>query len=286
MKVEKLHLELTRMCTIECEHCFRGERRNEFMSINTIDNIFKDVSEVEFLLLTGGEPLLALRQIKELLNIINKKNIKIDKILLVTNCTVLNNDIITTLNELSNDSDFYLRLSYDMFHYIELNRLNLLEKRKENADILKEKFNALEYSDYTKVQNKHKEMIYAIGKAANLTLKRLDEINVMGNTNYDFNFAEIIPDSFPDYTSYVEEDNELYGIVTIDVNGNVVSYSLPFDEEDREANVYDSNVNKHGLLNASLNYIKNKNQDEFKKRTKKICENIKNKFKNASLNKI
>ena len=78
MKVEKLHLELTRMCTIECEHCFRGERRNEFMSINTIDNIFKDVSEVEFLLLTGGEPLLALRQIKELINIINKKNIKID----------------------------------------------------------------------------------------------------------------------------------------------------------------------------------------------------------------
>lgn len=281
MKVEKLHLELTRMCTIECEHCFRGERRNEFMSINTIDNIFKDVSEVEFLLLTGGEPLLALRQIKELLNIINKKNIKIDKILLVTNCTVLNNDIITTLNELSNDSDFYLRLSYDMFHYIELNRLNLLDKRKENADILKEKFNALEYSDYTKVQNRHKEMIYAIGKAANLTLKRLDEINVMGNTNYDFNFAEIIPDSFPDYTSYVEEDNELYGVVTIDVNGNVVSYSLPFDEEDREANVYDSNVNKHGLLNASLNYIKNKNQDEFKKRTKKICENIKNEFKNA-----
>jgi len=281
MKVEKLHLELTRMCTIECEHCLRGNRRNEYMSVETINNIFKDVSEVEFLLLTGGEPLLALRQIKELLNIINKKNIKIDKILLVTNCTVLNNDIITTLNQLSNDSDFYLRLSYDMFHYIELNRLNLLDKRKENADILKEKFNALEYSDYTKAQNRHKEMIYAIGKAANLTLKRLDEINVMGNTNYDFNFSEIIPDSFPDYTSYVEEDNELYGVVTIDVNGNVVSYSLPFDEEDREANVYDSNVNKHGLLNASLNYIKNKNQDEFKKRTKKICENIKKEFKNA-----
>lgn len=281
MKVEKLHLELTRMCTIECEHCLRGNRRNEYMSVETINNIFKDVSEVEFLLLTGGEPLLALRQIKELLNVINKKNIKIDKILLVTNCTVLNNDIITTLNQLSNDSDFYLRLSYDMFHYIELNRLNLLDKRKENADILKEKFNALEYSDYTKAQNRHKEMIYAIGKAANLTLKRLDEINVMGNTNYDFNFSEIIPDSFPDYTSYVEEDNELYGVVTIDVNGNVVSYSLPFDEEDREANVYDSNVNKHGLLNASLNYIKNKNQDEFKKRTKKICENIKKEFKNA-----
>lgn len=281
MKVEKLHLELTRMCTIECEHCLRGERRNEFMSIETIDNIFSNVSEVEFLLLTGGEPLLALKQIKELLNIINKKNIKIDKILLVTNCTVLNNDIITTLNELSNDSDFYLRLSYDMFHYIELNRLNLLDKRNENAEVLKEKFNALEYSDYTKSEKRSKEKIYAIGKAANLTLKRLDEINVMGNTNYDFNFTEIIPDSFPDYTFYVEEDNELYGVVTIDVNGNVVSYSIPFDEEDREAKVYDSNVNKHGLLKASLNYIKNKNQDDFKKRTKKICENIKNEFKNA-----
>ena len=41
MKVENLYLELTRMCTLECEHCLRGDRRNEYMSFETINNVFK-----------------------------------------------------------------------------------------------------------------------------------------------------------------------------------------------------------------------------------------------------
>ncbi len=275
MYVESLYLELTRMCTIECEHCLRGDRRNEYMSKETIDNIFKDITEVERLLLTGGEPLLALRQIKEILNVIHKNNIKIDKILLITNCTVLNDDIINTLNELSTDSKLNIQLSYDMFHYLELQRLNLFEKRQKNAEVLKEKFNASEYFDYKDANKRNKDLIYPIGKAANLSLKRLDEINILKNTNYDFNNGSIVPTIAFD-TTYLEEDNELYGVVNVDVNGNIVSYSLPFDEEDNEANRYDSNVNKHGLLNASLNYIKNKNQDDFKKRTKRNYLKIKN----------
>ena len=275
MKVERIYLELTRMCTIECEHCLRGERRDEFMSQETIDNVFKDVTEVDTLLLTGGEPLLALKQIKEILNVIHNNKIKINSIYLVTNCTVLNDEILNTLNELSSDSKLNLRLSYDMFHYLELCRLNLLDKRKENAELLKEKFNALEYSDYNKALKSRKELIYPIGKAANLTLKRLDEINIMANTNYDFNYHELVPYTFYD-TCYKEEDNEIEGIVSVDVNGNVVSYSLPFDEEDKEALTYDSNVNKNGLLNACLNYLKNRNQDEFKNETLKVYKKIKN----------
>ena len=275
MKVERLYLELTRMCTIECEHCLRGDRRNEFMSQETVDNVFKDITEIETLLLTGGEPLLALKQIKEILKVIHNNKIKIDSIYLVTNCTVLNEEILNTLNELSSDSKLNLRLSYDMFHYLELCRLNLLDKRKENADLLKEKFNALEYSDYNRAPKNHKEMIYPIGKAANLTLKRLDEINVMANTNYDFNYHELVPFTFND-TFYDENKNTISGIVNVDVNGNVVSYSLPFDQEDKEALTYDSNVNKNGLLNACLNYIKNKNQDEFKNETLKVYKKIKN----------
>ena len=75
MKVEKLYLELTRMCTIECEHCLRGCRRNEFMSLETINNVLKDIEHIELLLLTGGEPLLALKQIKELLKVVTNYNI-------------------------------------------------------------------------------------------------------------------------------------------------------------------------------------------------------------------
>ena len=275
MKVERLYLELTRMCTIECEHCFRGDRRNEYMSLETIDNVFKDVTEVDVLLLTGGEPLLALKQIKEVLNVIHKNNIKINKTLLITNCTVLNEEILNALKELSNDSELNVQLSYDMFHYMELCRLNLLDKRKENAEILKEKFNASEFDDYNNAPKRNKEMIYPIGKAENLSLKRLDEINIMANTNYDFNYQELIPFAFED-PNYKEEENKISGIVNVDVNGNVVSYSLPFDEEDKESKLNNSNVNNLGLLNACINYKKNKNQEEFKNRVRKVYERIKN----------
>jgi len=245
------------------------------MSQETIDNVFKDVTEVETLLLTGGEPLLALKQIKEILNVIHNNKIKINSILLITNCTVLNDDILNALNDLSNDSKLNVKLSYDTFHYLELCRLNLLDKRTENAEILKEKFNASDYFDYSKAPKNSKELIYPIGKAANLTLKRLDEINIVKNTNYDFNYYELVPYTFYD-TCYNEEDNEIEGIVSVDVNGNVVSYSLPFDEEDNEALTYDSNINKNGLLNACLNYINNKNQDDFKNETLKVYKKIKN----------
>ena len=45
MKLEKLYLEVTRMCTLECEHCLRGDRENKYMSTKTIENILKDVKK-------------------------------------------------------------------------------------------------------------------------------------------------------------------------------------------------------------------------------------------------
>lgn len=46
MKLEKLYLEVTRMCTLECEHCLRGDREqtkyksniNELGLVNSLVN--------------------------------------------------------------------------------------------------------------------------------------------------------------------------------------------------------------------------------------------------------
>ena len=273
MKVEKLYLELTRMCTIECEHCLRGCRRNEFMSLETINNVLRDIEHIELLLLTGGEPLLALKQIKELLKVVTNYNIGIDSILLVTNGTVLNDDIINTLDSISNNFELKIGVSNDMFHYLELIRLNILEKCTKNVEYLKQNFNAIDYLDHNKAPKSYKEYIYPIGNASNLTLKRLDEINILGNTNYAFN-PVVVPETKLN-PFYCEEENEILGTICVDVNGNVVSYSLPFDEEDNEAIRYDSNVNKHGLLNATINYINNHDSRDFKIRSKEIYDNIK-----------
>ena len=79
MHLWNLYLGVTRICTLECEHCLRGNRRNEYMSLETIDNAFKDVKEIDTLLLTGGEPLLAIKQIREILKQIKKNNVKLSK---------------------------------------------------------------------------------------------------------------------------------------------------------------------------------------------------------------
>lgn len=272
MKVKKLYLELTRMCTIECEHCLRGERKEEYMSEETINNIFKNINEVEFLLLTGGEPLLALNQIKKILEVIKEREIKINCVLLVTNCTVLNEGIMKTLSELSTLTDFEIRLSYDMFHYMELNRLNLLETRQENAEVFKDKFKAEDYSDYQNAPQVQRQLIYPIGRASHLSSERLNEINKIGHTNYAINNRDLQGNS-PSNIFYMESTDTLGGIINIDVNGNVTSSVTTFEKEDEESKKCNSNINELGLLQAALNRARyevnpNSNKEEQKKLNK------------------
>lgn len=259
MYVEKLYLEITRNCTLECEHCLRGDKKNEYMSIQTIDNIFKDIKEIDKLLLTGGEPLLAINQIKEIIRLVKENKIKINSILLITNATVLNNEVLKALRELKSISDLNLLLSYDMFHYLELNRLNILDKRNENAKVFKEQFEGLEYGDFNEVSKFNGKVInQAIrrrGRATGLTKERLDEINSLSESKY-----VLEDDAYTNSLYYFNSYYNLYknvfnGTYTIDVNGNITGYGLPFDEEDIEKNKYSSNVNEIGMYQSMLNYI-------------------------------
>lgn len=45
MNIEKLNLEITRRCTLECEHCFRGDSQNSNISEGTLKNIFSNVKK-------------------------------------------------------------------------------------------------------------------------------------------------------------------------------------------------------------------------------------------------
>ena len=60
MYIKKLCLQVTRMCTLKCEHCLKGDGEEKYMPFETIANILKDVTEIDELLITGGEPLLAI----------------------------------------------------------------------------------------------------------------------------------------------------------------------------------------------------------------------------------
>lgn len=270
MKVENLYLELTRMCTLECEHCLRGDRRNEYMSFDTINNCLKDITEIDALLLTGGEPLLAIEQIKVIIRIIKENNIKVNRINLGTNGTVLDENILNVLKELSSISYLDLKVSNDMFHYLEFCRLGLLDKRENNFKVLNEELGAKNYADYRYASKIRREVIYPCGKAAHLTEKRLDEINIKGKTNYVINPFYVVTYNI-DYNS---DDNIISGAVNVDVNGNVVPFPNSFENEDYYALNFNSNVNNNGLLNSVLNII---NLDNVKTLENKDIKTLKKK---------
>ena len=251
MHLWNLYLGVTRICTLQCEHCLRGNRRNEFMSVETIDNVFKDIKEIDELLLTGGEPLLAIKQIKEILKQIRDNNVKVHKTFIITNCTFLNNEIIDILKEFSNISELELALSFDEFHYVELKRLKLLEKRMNNARILKEMFGAYDYASFEDKTVKRRSIIKA-GRAESLTEERLKEFSGISDKTYFLADYRILDRPFAPY--YEEETRLVYDKVYVDVNGNVTDIELSFDEEDNEADKYFSNVNEIGLLESILNY--------------------------------
>lgn len=263
MNIEKLNLEITRRCTLECEHCFRGDSQNLNIGEETLKNIFSNVKKIDRLVITGGEPLIAVNELEKMINLIKENNIEIVQINLVTNGTVLGSRVLKILKDLSSISKLNLSISFDIFHLLELEKKNLKYKRYENVKILKELFGAKEYGD----ENKEKifkteyKTIQPIGKAKKITQKRLDEINSMVLVKYKF-FPFITWFGAPIHVN----NNIITGDISIDVNGNVVPYGLSFEEEDKYASQFDVNINSLTFAEAINNFNSNpslKNNSKF-----------------------
>lgn len=236
MYVENLHLQLTRNCTLECEHCLRGDRERVNMNPAVLDEIFKDVKKVGFLLLTGGEPLLAIQTLEHLAHLLKTKQVRVNKIILITNGTVLSDRVLSVLHDLQDNSYLVLKLSTDIFHNLELEKRGMLELRERNLKILSDN-NFYNFSEYGKDEiSNWPSALTNKGRTKTLTPERLEEINAIAKQRHIINteFEEHHP-----LTSI--NNNKVEGNITIDVYGNVVSYGLSFEEEDKEA--YDNGLN-------------------------------------------
>lgn len=85
-----LMLEVTRKCNLKCEHCMRGEPQNIDMSDEILKEVFRQVTEMYHLSLTGGEPFLAPQVIESMVDIIIDRKIRIHRCTTVDNGTILN----------------------------------------------------------------------------------------------------------------------------------------------------------------------------------------------------
>ena len=251
VNVKILLLELTRQCNLSCLHCFRGDSENKYMSPEMIKKIFKNIARINTLLLTGGEPFLAIEQLKKITDIVQQDRMNIGELIIVTNGTILSDELLNMLFLLKEKCNLQLKISSDKFHLLELERNNLEYIKEKNINLLKQYFNVVEMSPDEKVY-----IIDKIGRAQNLTQDDLDRINNYGDikTKYVFGNDKILKkydEIYPLPT--LTEDNVVDGVLNIDVYGNITPTYYSFNDEDN--NIY-SNVRGNKTLKKAISNVK------------------------------
>lgn len=98
-----LSLEMTRQCNMNCDFCSRGQAQKIDITQEIIDKTLNEVKDCYIcqLRLNGGEPFLNADMIEYLVNSIIEKQIRINKVFIFTNATILNKKIRNSLLKLS-----------------------------------------------------------------------------------------------------------------------------------------------------------------------------------------
>ncbi len=262
MKIDKLYLEITRNCTLECEHCLRGNKEIKDMDLMTLENSLKDVKEINTLLLTGGEPLLNIKLLKELPKIIERNNIIINNISIITNGTVASLNHVNALKYLSDKcNSFDLILSSDLFHRLEWSRLQIKDKVEKNYKFYQEYFPMRKYLDNDSF---HSILLLSSGRAKTLTKERLKELEKKYYIKYKFMTEE-------EQNLIKKSGDSIYGKLYINVYGNVTPYDVSFSDEDC---CYNYNLNVNYLpLEKILNNLDNQELHTYTRKRIKKCSN-------------
>ena len=141
-----LILEITRRCNMACSHCMRGNAENIDMNRTIIEQVFSQVSNIDVLTFSGGEPSLCPDNILFALECVKKYGIYVGYVYIVTNgkevsdaflqacrewhvycmgCKIKTNGLIGfrdakyVINELHSESDIMgciVALSMDPYH--------------------------------------------------------------------------------------------------------------------------------------------------------------------------
>lgn len=246
MRIDRLYLELTRNCTLKCEHCLRGDKEIKDMDVLTLENCLKNIKEINTLLLTGGEPLLNIKVLKALPRIIEKYNIIVNNIFIITNGTVASENHIDALKAISESCRYFeLILSSDLFHRLEWSRLNFKDRVENNYKIYQQFFPIRKFLDNDSFNS---VVLLLSGRAKQLTAERLKELKRKYYITYKFS-------SESEECLIKRNGDNVYGKLYINVHGNVAPYDVSFTDED---DCYSTELNvNYKSLETILNSIDN-----------------------------
>lgn len=129
---KNLMLEVTRKCNMQCAHCMRGESQNVSMDSDTIRNVFQEISRIEQLTLTGGEPSLEPGALKWIVYYAKSLGVKIGSFFCATNAKEYSQEFVDGLLELyklcDNPDRCILTVSTDQFHTTNLEAKELYSR--------------------------------------------------------------------------------------------------------------------------------------------------------------
>ena len=95
IQLKTLIVEVTRWCNMECSHCLRGPRQR-FHSTVDFDEALRDVTVIETIVFSGGEPSLpeGIRIMRKVLDTCRSLGIIVNSFYIVTNGKVVSNDFL------------------------------------------------------------------------------------------------------------------------------------------------------------------------------------------------
>lgn len=141
LAVANLGLIVTERCNLNCAHCLMGGCTNKVMSDEVIEAALSQFKYIMNLSICGGEPLLALDRIEKVFSYVVENKILVDNVSVTINGTIYND---TFLNLLRYIEEFInrnnpekvktnFRISNDIFHKSEIERLHLMQQYLDNA---------------------------------------------------------------------------------------------------------------------------------------------------------
>lgn len=136
--IQNLALNITDNCNLECMHCLRGSRCNNNMSDDVIEATLCQVKGVGNLSINGGEPTLAIDRIRKIVEYIIDNNILIEEFTTTINGTIYSEELLELLEIMNNyigeeEVLSIFAISLDKYHLKELERLELLDRFRENV---------------------------------------------------------------------------------------------------------------------------------------------------------
>ena len=168
VSLRNVYLEIGRKCNLKCRHCCKGESENIAMSDEVMDALLDNVYFIDELFITGGEPILYTERLETLLRKCKDKKIKVNYIIVISNCTIKSEAFVRVFNEWSAYTTFRnnkLSVSNDIFHEEYLKEHLPSVNLEENIEWYKEK---LQYCGVEKADNMY----------LNLKIQVVDEGNV------------------------------------------------------------------------------------------------------------